>query len=103
MPAGRFWNLTVSHCPPPLKRAPRANELRSAPPVHPFGTLCLRYSFCCGRAAGLLAGLFEMALEIPTGSGRGSAARPASNRIGILYVARHGPSRTVGKIVARGV
>src|ERR1700680_2391547 len=103
MLAGRFWNRTDSRCRPSRVRAPEANEPRGAAAFDPPLTLLLSHSLRCGRAAGVLAGLFAMALEILVGSGRGSAARPASHGPGILYVARNGPSRTAGKIVARGV
>src|SRR5258708_25531885 len=103
MRAGRFSKIPDSRCRLLLERVPRANEYRSASPFDTFGALCLIHSVWRGRAAGLLARLFTMALEILVGSSRGSAACPTANRAGILYVARHGAAGTAGKIVARGI
>src|SRR6266478_10068980 len=103
MRAGRFWNRTDSRCRSPPRRAPEANEHRGPPAFNSFGTLRLRYSLRRGRSAGVLVGLFAVALEIFVGSSRGSAARPATDSVGILYVGCHGPSRSARKIMARGI
>src|SRR5271169_3386438 len=57
-------------------------------------------SSCEWAPAGVLAGLFELARQVLTGSRCGAAARPAANRFRILRTGRHGASRTAGKIVA---
>src|SRR5260370_41607574 len=100
MRAGRFSKITDSRCRLLLERVPRANEHRSASAFDTFGALCRIHSFCRGRAAGVLAGLLAMALEIFVGSSRGSAARSATGRVGILHVARHGAARSARKVMA---
>src|SRR5258708_17550716 len=103
MRAGRFSKIPDSRCRLLLERVPRANEHRSASPFDTFGALCLIHSFCRGRAAGLLARLFTMALEILVGSSRGSAACSTANPAGILYVSRLGAAGAAWINLGRGL
>src|SRR6202171_1455058 len=90
-------------CRLPAGRAREANEHRRAPAFDPLGTVCLCHSFCRGRAPGLLAPLFAMALEILAGGGCSFTACLAANRVGILHVTGHGAAWSARKIVAYGV
>src|SRR5690242_430168 len=90
-----------SHFLPMPNRLParRRNNHGSTLTLPSARAMRYRHSFPGRDAAGVLAGVFELARQVFAGSRRGDALGVAANGAGILRATGNGPARPAGKIV----
>ena len=79
----------------------RSHDLGSATSFAPAGALRFRNPAIACHAAGVLAGVLELARQILAGVHRCAAAGAAANGPRILRADRHGPAGSAGEVMAR--